>query len=366
MNILFVNSVGCSVWGGVESWMLRISNYLRDRGHKVTVAGRAGGAFLSRFAEENYRTTELRGKWDISPGSIFRVLSHIDENSVDIVVANTNRDLRISGVAARLSKRKPVVVNRRGLPAFRRKLRHRLSAKLAHHFLVPSNSLKKSLLEFGWIDEERVKVIPNFIDVAEIKRQSLEPLGFAPPENRDLIIGAVANLVGQKGLHHFLEAIALMKAAKKKVCAYIIGDGPLMNQLRRMANELDIEDSVIFTGFLKNPFPLVRRFLTIVLPSLFEPFGQVLIEAAALGVPAVASNVDGIPEVVIDGKTGILIPPGEPEAIEKAVLKIAENTELRRRLSDEALKRAMDFDISQIAPRVEEFFRNAIERHRKR
>ncbi|MBP1683737.1 MAG: glycosyltransferase [Ignavibacteriaceae bacterium] len=97
-----------------------------------------------------------------------------------------------------------------------------------------------------------------------------------------------------------------------------------------------------------------------VLPSLYEGFGIVLLEAMAAGIPVVATNVDGIKEVVIDGDCGILIPPKNPEAIADAVLNIIENPQLAEKLVDAGLKRSKLFDIREHVMKLDNFYANLL------
>jgi glycosyltransferase involved in cell wall biosynthesis len=97
-----------------------------------------------------------------------------------------------------------------------------------------------------------------------------------------------------------------------------------------------------------------------VLPSLYEGFGIVLLEAMAAGVPIVATNVDGIKEVVIDGVSGILVPPKNPEAIASAVTKIIESPHLAGDLVDEGIKRSKLFDIQEHVMKIDKFYTNLL------
>ncbi len=359
MNIFFINTIGSDVWGGVESWMLRIGSFLRKNGHNIYFAGRHDGIFLQTIAQNGFETVPIRGSWDISPRTIIRLARYMNHKKIELLVVNTNRDLRLGGIAARLAHSKPVVINRRGLPAFKQKLRHKISAKLADFSLVPSQDLKKSLLEFGWIPSEKITVIPNFFDIERIRRLAEEPCDIMISSNEP-VIGTVANLVGQKALHILLQAIAILNNGGTKCTGIIIGEGPLREKLIKLSKELGISQKILFTGFLKNPFPLVKRFFILALPSIFEPFGQVLLEAAALKIPAVASNVGGIPEVIVDGETGILVPQENPNALAKAIKSLLENEDLRAQMGEKAFARAKKFDVSVIAPDVEIFFKDAI------
>jgi glycosyltransferase involved in cell wall biosynthesis len=121
---------------------------------------------------------------------------------------------------------------------------------------------------------------------------------------------------------------------------------------------LNVESAVRFTGPLPNREALAEVAASgmFVLPSLGEGLGIVLIEAQALGVPAVGTRVGGIPDVIEDGVSGLLVPQKDPEAIAQAVIHLCKNPELARRLADGATSRLSRFDWDRIVERYAEIY----------
>jgi glycosyltransferase involved in cell wall biosynthesis len=115
-----------------------------------------------------------------------------------------------------------------------------------------------------------------------------------------------------------------------------VGDGDLRTELERVAHERGWAAEVLFAGYQ----PAARDFLAaadiVVLPSLFEGLPLVAVEAGAMGRPMVATDVDGTPEVVLDGITGLLVPPGRPERLASAIIELAVDPGRRRRMGDAA------------------------------
>jgi glycosyltransferase involved in cell wall biosynthesis len=168
---------------------------------------------------------------------------------------------------------------------------------------------------------ERVVTVHNGIELTtkrpadrvERKRQ----LGI--PSSRKLV-GTVGRLTPVKGIHHLLKAARLILKARQDVVFVIAGDGPLKNELRKMARELEIHDSVLFLGFREDVIEVMSMMDVFVLTSLHEGIPLSLLEAMGLGLPVVATKVGGIPEVIEDGRSGILVQPGSAEAIAEAIL----------------------------------------------
>lgn len=161
---------------------------------------------------------------------------------------------------------------------------------------------------------------PRFLAREEARRA----LGLAPDA---FIIGTVAELHANKGLDILIRA-----AAHLPHTIAIIGGGEEHERLREEARTLTILDRVIFLGERPGAAALMRAFDIFVLPSRTESFGYVLLEAAHANLPVVASAVGGIPEIIHHEKTGILVPPENPEALAAALKKLAENGEARARL----------------------------------
>jgi len=139
-------------------------------------------------------------------------------------------------------------------------------------------------------------------------------------------------------------------------CAQVllVGDGPKRPSLEREAERTGVGDRLHFLGFLAHewvPAVLAHADL-LVLPSLYEELGTVLLEAMQAGLPVVASKTGGIPEVIEDGVNGLLVPPGEPEALARAIDRLLADRDLARRLSEGAQQRAKDYDCEVLAERI--------------
>ncbi len=149
--------------------------------------------------------------------------------------------------------------------------------------------------------------------------------------------GDIVRLIYTKGHHKRYGPDILLKALKAAQEKYpaisltLAGEGRMTRQLKKMAADLGIADKVEFTGFIDNdkiPETLAAHDV-LVMPSLQEGFGVASLEASAAGLPTIATNVGGIPEIVIDGKTGLLVPPGDFSALAEAIMRLTEDAGLR-------------------------------------
>jgi glycosyltransferase involved in cell wall biosynthesis len=137
----------------------------------------------------------------------------------------------------------------------------------------------------------------------------------------------------------------------------VVGDGPLRQALEEKARALRLNGTVRFLGAVPNASSLLPHFDIFVLSSLWEGMSNSLLEAMAAGKPVVATDAGGSPEVVIDGKTGILVPPNDPEALADAMLRLLADRELARSLGEAGRVRVQsEFTLETMVARLEELY----------
>ncbi len=171
----------------------------------------------------------------------------------------------------------------------------------------------------------------------------------------DRVIGWIGRLVPVKDCGTFLKAVSLIKDTRG-IRALIVGDGSERQKMEDMAGRLGLR--VIFTGTRGDIYDIIPSMDVFVLSSLNEGLGRVLLEAMAAGRPVVATKVGGVPEVVKDGITGILVPPSDPEEMSSAIMKILTNPEMADAMGEEGRKWAERFDIQNAVEKLESLYRN--------
>ena len=174
-----------------------------------------------------------------------------------------------------------------------------------------------------------VTVIPYGVD--------LSMFNAAPrAEHGAVTIGAVSRLSPEKGLDDLLSAVAMLRDRATTVRVVLAGDGPSRRMLERKTEQLKLGDRVEFRGEVAHAdVPTVLQDLDIfAMPSTAEGFGVSALEASAMRLPVVASDIHGIPDVVANGESGILVPPSNPRALADAIARLAADATLRRRMGD--------------------------------
>jgi glycosyltransferase involved in cell wall biosynthesis len=179
-----------------------------------------------------------------------------------------------------------------------------------------------------------VSVIPYGIDLGQFDPAS-HPRAQRPSDAR-LVVGTMSRLSPEKGLEYLLRATALLRDRGTDVDVVVAGEGPSRDELKALATALKLDERVTFPGEVRHEdVPGVLAGLDIfAMPSTWEGFGVSALEASAMKLPVVASDIHGIPDVVIDGETGLLVPPADPAALADAIERLARDEGLRKRMGE--------------------------------
>ncbi len=178
---------------------------------------------------------------------------------------------------------------------------------------------------------------------------SFLPINLSQPS---LLIGYFAELIPRKGHKYLIKAFPKVLREFPNAILILTGKGPEINNLKQLANALDIKNSIIFTGRIKyrNLYRLLKRIDIFVFPSLSEICPLAILEAMAAGKPIVATNVGGIPEIVKHNVNGILVPPKDPEKLADAIKELARNPEKARMMGEKSRELAEEkFSLDKIA-----------------
>ena len=231
-------------------------------------------------------------------------------------------------------------------PAFEPVISHAINKSDA--VTAVSESLRKDTLKLFGV-ERAIQVVNNFICTQHFERAADEVFRKSIAPNGEPIITHISNFRPVKRVQDVLETfIRIRKVIPAKLL--LVGDGPERSRIEKMAMDQGVDDDIICIGKIKNPVePLLISDLFL-LPSETESFGLAALEALAAGVPVVASDSGGIPEVVDHGRSGFLAPVGDVQQMAKYALQLLENPEQMTKAKKMAKARASDFQIQKILP----------------
>jgi len=212
------------------------------------------------------------------------------------------------------------------------------------HNIVTVSDYSMNILARISIEEKKIIRIYNGIppfndDKSKIDREAYHEFS----RNEELLIGTACRLDSTKDLPTFLRAIRIVLKKNDQIIFIIWGDGPKKNFLIEMAKELNIYNNVKFMGYEPKIDQRLRSLDIFVLPSILENFSIALLEAMRAGLPIIATDVGGNPEAVEHNKHAILVPPRNPEALARGILKFAKDKDLRLKTGKAAQQRFKDF-----------------------
>lgn len=346
-------------YSGAERAVTYLSSALQDRGHRVIVACKPNEILQRELQQHSVgaRPMGISGKANLlAPGRIARLARQINAN---IIHTHLSTASLWGAVAAR----------RLGIPSLAHV--HALNNKYwylwADAIVTPSQGVRQHLLEQG-VRPDRIHVVYNGIPASRFA-------DLKPPEQvckeLDLsrhqpIIGVVAHLSAKKGHQYLLKALSMLKERYPQIMCLVVGEGRLCGSLERLAQQLLITDNVTFLGYRDDAVDIMQICDVIVLPSVAkEGLGLCLVEAAFLGKPTVGSRAPGIDEAIVDGETGLLVPPGNSTRLAEAIDRLMKRPNLRASLGQAGKMRAQRlFSMEACTDAHEQLYREMIARRR--
>lgn len=338
-------------WGGGERQVLGLVEYLSQRGHHNTVLGSPGSALLAAVDRRGIDTLAARMRNEIDPAGVFFLRGLLRSERYDIVHFHTKRAHALALWLGRgLNGCRRIVTRRMDYPVRRGWYTGYLYNRCTDGVVAISRAIG-DLLEHAGVEPRKIRVIHSGIDVG--------PFAAAAARSRPLprIVGTTAALVERKGHDYLLEAAALLERQGVRLEYRFAGQGRERKALEALAARLGVSERVRFVGFVGDIADFLESVDIFVLPSLFEGLGVAILEAMAAGLPVVATRVGGIPEIVEDGTTGLLVPPRDAAGLAAAIARLAGDAGLARRMGEAGLARVRErFTIARMAQANEAFY----------
>jgi glycosyltransferase involved in cell wall biosynthesis len=271
---------------------------------------------------------------DLDLGLVSRLRRLIEQTRPDVVHLHSRRGADVlGGLAARLARPIPRVVLSRRVDNPEPRLWVRVKYRLYDKVITISEGIRRVLLEEG-LPPEKVVCVPSAVDhqafEAECDREWYHQEFDIPPGS--CVIGVIAQLIERKGHRYLIEALPPVFAKHPDVRVLIFGKGPMEAAIRSQITAAGLEEHVRLVGFradLARVLPCVQM---LVHPALMEGLGVALLEAAAAGLPIIATRAGGMPEIVRDGENGLLTPPGDVQALVKALEAMLGDPQRSRRM----------------------------------
>ena len=334
--------------GGTENQFMMLARRLDSARFTVEFAClRRWGGFVDELTARQiplaeYRVTTFRSVSALTQQA--KLARHITRRQVQIVHAYNFYGNVFAIPPAKLSARVVIASIRDCAPYLTPMQRRvqRYACQLADCVLVNAAAVRSWLVSEGY-DESKIVVIKNGVDLSQFGGASdsdclRQILGIPPVTPLVVVVSRLARL---KGLEQLIEAAAILKARNHDARFLIVGETApsqrsYLDELKLLAVTHRVADRVVFTGLRSDVPALLSAADVAVMPSLNEALSNVLLESMAAGAPTVATRVGGTPEALVDGQTGLLVPPGDAESLATAIARLLSDRALATRLGGAA------------------------------
>lgn len=349
MKILYV--ITKSNWGGAQRHVYDLAVAMKDRGHDVSVALGGDGILRKKLEDAGIYTHSISGlKRDVSvsgdTGSFKDIFSIIKFRKPDILHLHSPKAAGLGALAGRLLGIKKIVYTVHGWAFNEVRPPHEkilisffswLTMQLCHKVILLSKIEHEQTLHFPGV-KDRLSLIrlgikqPVFMSVDGAKQMIAKTIGMEVPEfNKKTVVGTIAELHPNKGLHFLIQALVPILEKSPNVIAVFIGDGESRDSLRDLIKASNMEKQIFLTGYMDSASDYLKAFAMFVLSSQKEGLPYVLIEAGFAGLPVVSTTVGGIPEIIEDMKSGVLVQSRNTNELSHAISFMIEHPEERRK-----------------------------------
>jgi glycosyltransferase involved in cell wall biosynthesis len=355
---------------GIESIVCAIALSLHGNGYEIDICClRSKGPLEGVLSRHGVRVYCLEEEGPRDTAAAWRFLSVLRRGPYDIAHLHCVSAASYLLPAVWMARVPKVLCTFHGLPGSsappfvdtKRSIRG-LAARFASRYVDWTYACSAAVLNAhqndGWRGS-RSSVIHNGIDPVQFRPAADKAAARAAVGiySAGPVLGSVGSLCQEKGHRYLIQAFARLRNCIPDACLLLVGSGPDAARLGSLACECGCADAIHFFGESAEIAQCLQAMDVFVLPSLAEGFGLALAEAMACGVPVVASAVGGVPELVTDGVSGLLVPPADPEALAGSIGRILDSPALARELSTRALQDISDnFSVGRMIRQVSELY----------
>jgi glycosyltransferase involved in cell wall biosynthesis len=331
-------------WRGGQGQVKYTVLGLRQRGHRAVLVTHPEGELFKRMSE-GLDLVPLAPRNEVDLAAAWRLARVLKQFGPDVIQAHDPHGVSMAATALAISSptpRPPLIATRRVDFHIAHNSFSRWKYGQVDRFIAITGAIADMLVADG-IPREKIALVNEGVDVERIARlpaANVHAECFLPVNSP--VVGNVAALVPHKGQHYLIEAAAIVVRQIPDVRFVVLGEGELREQLEREIKQKHLERHVFLAGFRSNPLELTKSFDVFVMSSVTEGLCTALVDAMAASRPAVATTAGGIPEVVVDGETGFLVPPKDPKAMAERIVQLLKDDALRRRMGEAGLARARE------------------------
>jgi len=378
LRILHTNNL--VQWGGQSRRILLLAREHQRLGHHVMIAAPAASALARRARDAGIAVfDDITFPDGVAPRRAWREIRRLADllrsERFDLIDAHCTRDIWMSALAARLARRSlgeggqarlaaPVIRSRHNLFPVRPHLFNRAMHRSMVAWLIANcRAIADIFVQGGLVPPDRISIIPSAVDLADCDAPPDPALRrrLGIPDGAPLVV-VPARISIEKGHRDLLAAAPAVLRDHPGAVFLLVGTGPLEDELRAQAQRSGLDESVRFAGFRDDVCAVLAACDLVVLPSHAEGTPAALLEAQALRRPVVATCVGGIPDIVREGRTALLVEPGAPDALAEAIGVLLGDPARRATMGEagRALVEA-EFTVERMAARTLDAYQAALE-----
>jgi glycosyltransferase involved in cell wall biosynthesis len=332
-------------WRGGQNQVLLTVMGLRALGHRAALVAHAQGELRQR-AQEGLELIPIAPKSEMDLAAAWKLSRVVKRLAPDVVHAHDPHGVAMASLALSMTgpgPAPPLVAARRVDFHLKENALSRWKHRQVDRFICASNAIGAMLVHDG-VPPDRIATVHEGVDLAHIEAAPRADIHgeFWLPRHAP-VVGNVAALVPHKGQRHLIEATALALRQVPDTHVLIAGEGELRESLTHQIREHHLEKHVILAGFRPDVLSLIKGFDLFVMSSVTEGLGTSILDAMACGKAVVATTAGGIPEVVVDGVTGLLVPPRDDHALAGAIVRLLHDPDLRGRMGAAGLARVREY-----------------------
>lgn len=352
-RILHVNTA--NTWRGGEQQVVYLVEGLQSRGHNNFVVCQPKSVLREKLFSSKTPVFPLamHGEWDLI--AAIKLAMIIKKNNIQILHLHTAHAHTLGLLAAKFNPACKVIVSRRVDFHIHSRFKYKRGI---NKIITVSERIRQVLIE-DKIDAEKIVAVHSGVDLERFN--GIKSNGYIYKEfnldGKTPIVGIVAALAPHKDHQNFLYAAGKLKEKYPRVKFLIVGEGELKQDLKILTRQLGLEKEVIFTGFRKDSLEIISTFDVFVLSSCLEGMGSVLLEAMALAKPIVATRTGGIPEVVLNGVTGILVSPGDSGELANGIMQLLGDNALAKEMGLKGKERVKEFSKDKMVEKTEGIYK---------
>ena len=350
--------------GGAEKQVVGLARKLNKDKYNVTFCCLGGGGLLERELEgHDVDIVHLHFRARYFFVALFKLIRLLKSKKIDVFHAHLYL-CGFWGRTAAVLAGVPVIMYTEQGRSLWKKRRHILFERMANHFtdmrIAVSKDIRALCIEREKTPPEKFAYIPNAVDADDYvvsKEKSQEKKREIGLGDDDLVIGTVARLNFAKALEYMLQAFAMVRETLPNAKCLIVGDGELREDLENWAKKLGIKDSTLFLGARTDIPELLSVMDVFVLSSITEGTPVSLLEAVVARIPSVATDVGGIPEVIENSVTGILVPSRDKDRLAQGIIGLLSDDVLRVNIIENAYVKVMEnYSLTATTKQIEKIY----------